>query len=72
MDATVVASETEVLDHLREPAAYDVLLMDAQMPGMDGLEATRRIREEWPTAELPYVTALTAAVTEEDRERCRG
>ncbi|MFB6274420.1 MAG: response regulator, partial [Salinibacter sp.] len=39
---------------------------------MDGLEATRQIRDEWPPAEQPYVIALTAAVTDEDRKRCRA
>jgi signal transduction histidine kinase/ligand-binding sensor domain-containing protein/CheY-like chemotaxis protein len=50
--------------------SYDVVLMDVQMPEMDGLEATRRIREERMPDEQPYIIALTAAVTEEDRRRC--
>jgi len=60
----------EALRALREET-YDLVLMDVQMPEMDGLEATRRIRSEWPPEEQPYVIALTAAVTEEDRERCK-
>lgn len=49
---------------------YDVILMDAQMPEMDGLEATRRIRANYPEDEQPYIIAMTAGATEIDRERC--
>jgi len=49
---------------------YDVLLMDVQMPVMDGLEATRRIRERWPGPEGPRIVAMTADALQEDRERC--
>jgi signal transduction histidine kinase/ligand-binding sensor domain-containing protein/CheY-like chemotaxis protein len=52
-------------------ARYDVVLMDVQMPEMDGLEATRRIRAECKADAQPYVIALTAAVTPEDRQQCR-
>jgi signal transduction histidine kinase/ActR/RegA family two-component response regulator len=51
---------------------FDLALMDVQMPVMDGLEATRRIREleaRRGVARLP-VLALTASVLEEDRRRC--
>ncbi|MFW6063686.1 MAG: response regulator [Chloroflexota bacterium] len=46
--------------------AYDVILMDVQMPVMDGLEATRRIREQADVTQ-PYIVALTADATTEDR-----
>jgi CheY-like chemotaxis protein/anti-sigma regulatory factor (Ser/Thr protein kinase) len=60
----------EALEALRK-RAYDVVLMDVQMPEMDGLEATRRIRDERPVDDQPYIVALTAAVMDGDRERCQ-
>jgi two-component system, sensor histidine kinase and response regulator len=48
---------------------YDLILMDLQMPGMDGLEAARRLRERADTATTPII-ALTANAFAEDRVRC--
>lgn len=51
----------------RQP--YDVVLMDVQMPEMDGLEATRYIRATLTTAQ-PYIIAMTANALQGDREMC--
>ena len=65
----IVANGHEVISALRR-RPYDVVLMDVQMPEMDGLEATERIRTEQPSLERPYIIAMTAAATEEDRLQC--
>jgi CheY-like chemotaxis protein/HPt (histidine-containing phosphotransfer) domain-containing protein len=67
--ADVVANGVEVLDAL-ERQSYDVVLMDVQMPEMDGLEATRRLRKRYGHGTAPHVIAMTANAMPGDREKC--
>ena len=68
IEVDIVADGEEALRAL-ENKRYDVVLMDIQMPGMDGFEATRRIRQNPSFRELPIV-ATTAHVAKIDREEC--
>jgi len=52
----------------RQP--YDVVLMDVQMPEMDGLEASRQIVKRWPAGERPRIVAMTANAMQGDRQMC--
>jgi CheY-like chemotaxis protein len=67
--ADVAANGLEALEALRRQS-YDLVLMDVQMPEMDGLEATRAICREWPPEQRPRIIAMTANVMKEDREAC--
>jgi CheY-like chemotaxis protein/HPt (histidine-containing phosphotransfer) domain-containing protein len=67
--ADVAANGIEVLQALARQC-YDVVLMDVQMPDMDGLEATRRIRHDLEQDKQPHVIAMTANAMQGDREMC--
>jgi PAS domain S-box-containing protein len=67
--ADVVANGLEVLEALQRQR-YDMILMDVQMPEMDGLEASRAIHEGWPAEEHPRIVAMTANAMQGDREEC--
>jgi CheY-like chemotaxis protein len=67
--ADLAANGLEVLQAL-EHLHYDVVLMDVQMPEMDGLEATRRIVARWPDGQRPRIIAMTANAMQGDRETC--
>ncbi len=67
--ADVAGNGLEVLQALsRQP--YDLVLMDVQMPEMDGLTATQSICEQWPAHSRPWIIAMTANAMEGDREMC--
>jgi PAS domain S-box-containing protein len=68
--ADVAANGLEVLEALRRQH-YDIVLMDVQMPELDGLEATRHIVAEQPDrAKRPWIIAITANAIQGDREIC--
>ncbi|MDH6137590.1 signal transduction histidine kinase/DNA-binding response OmpR family regulator/HPt (histidine-containing phosphotransfer) domain-containing protein/HAMP domain-containing protein [Kitasatospora sp. MAA4] len=67
--AQVAENGVQALDALRQQP-YDVVLMDVQMPHMDGLEAARRIHREWPRQTRPRIIAMTANAMAGDREAC--
>ena len=67
--ADVAANGVEALEALeRQP--YDAVLMDVEMPEMDGLEATRQIHRRWPPERRPHIVAVTANALPGERELC--
>ena len=74
LEADIAVNGSVALDAILRAAEhgqpYDVVLMDIQMPVMDGLEATQRLRADLEDIEQPTVIALTAHAREGDRDRC--
>jgi PAS domain S-box-containing protein len=67
--ADLAANGLEVLEAVTRQT-YDVVLMDVQMPEMDGLEASREIVRRWPAGRRPRIVAMTANAMREDRDLC--
>jgi signal transduction histidine kinase/DNA-binding response OmpR family regulator len=67
--ATVANNGLEVLAALHK-SDYDLVLLDVQMPELDGLETARRIRQHWPIGTGPRIVAMTANALHGDRETC--
>jgi len=68
-EADLAANGLEVLDALRRQP-YDLILMDVQMPEMDGLDATRQIRRTDSLGQQPHIVAMTANAMQGDRAQC--
>jgi len=67
--ADVVSDGRQALARL-DHAAFDVVLMDVQMPEMDGLEASRAICARWAASERPRIIAMTAEAMQGDHDKC--
>ena len=64
-----IAENGVIVLELLKSNSYQAILMDVNMPEMDGLQATKLIREQPKYAELPII-ALTAGITVEEQEKC--
>jgi CheY-like chemotaxis protein len=69
--ADVAANGLEALAAVARQT-YDVVLMDVQMPELDGLGASREINRRWPGARRPRLVAMTANAMQGDRELCEA
>ena len=70
VEVEIAVNGREAVDKIMAAGGrYDAVLMDVQMPEMDGLEATRRLREHFDSAALP-ILAMTAHAMERERRRC--
>jgi len=68
-NAAVAANGIEAIEAVRS-TNYDILLMDILMPEMDGLEATKLIKEEFATKQSPRIIAMTANTVQSDEQMC--
>ncbi|MBC8039646.1 MAG: response regulator, partial [Opitutaceae bacterium] len=68
--ADIAGNGLEVLEACKT-VTYDIILMDVQMPEMDGLEATRRLKADPAHQIRPWIIALTANAMDGDAEHCR-
>ena len=67
-NADISNNGLEAIQKLHEQT-YDIIFMDQHMPVMDGVEATRKIIQEWGDIK-PKIIALTASAMQEDKKRC--
>ena len=67
--ADLASNGIEAIESI-ERQTYDVVLMDVQMPEMDGLEASRRITAKYKPEQRPRIIAMTANAMQGDREEC--
>jgi signal transduction histidine kinase/CheY-like chemotaxis protein len=68
--ADVAENGLRVIQSYDEGKIYDVILMDMQMPEMDGLEATQKLRQTLSRRHQPYIVALTASASKQHRDMC--
>ncbi|WP_295406286.1 response regulator [uncultured Thiocystis sp.] len=69
LQADIVNNGAEAVEAVRQNV-YDVILMDVQMPELDGISASRQIRQLPPSHRQPRIIALTANATADDRQAC--
>ncbi|MEO0534083.1 MAG: CHASE2 domain-containing protein [Cyanobacteria bacterium P01_A01_bin.123] len=69
LSADIVASGKQALEALSQ-TSYDLILMDMRMPEMDGIEATRKIRDRGDDTPYPWIIAMTANAADSDRQSC--
>ncbi len=67
--ADIASNGIEAIEAI-ERQRYDLVLMDVQMPEMDGIEATEHIVQHVPATDRPWIVAMTANAMDGDRERC--
>jgi CheY-like chemotaxis protein len=69
LKADLATGGIEALQYLAH-RAYDVVLLDLETPGLDGLEFTRIVRDSWTPAEQPNIVALATYSLEHSKEAC--